>query len=208
MDEKIKIISIFILKNIVILFILAVAIFLGVKFYKKPLQIDNPQLIEKTAMNVAIEFLKNKELFLEYELCEPSDNDALFKEKINQRIPLIGNVWEGTLYPTTYSVKVASYVNVFGKTEYVSCKAKVYSKAVMQEGKIVDLYATGLVFSEPITNEAANGGVMEKISPTDLGNGWIIIVLEFLFIAVLVFPYAFIIGTFQREIDDLKRWKR
>lgn len=207
MKEKFKIVSIFILKNIVMLSILAGVILLGVKFYKKPLRIDNPQSIEKTAMNVAVEFLENKELFLEYEQCEPSENnDVSFKEKIK---PLIESAWEGiSLYSTTYSVKVASRVNVFGKTEYVSCKAKVYSKALVQGGKIFDLYATGLVFSEPITNKAASGGVMEKISPPDFGNGWIITLLGILFLFVWGPPYGFIIGTFQREMDDLKRWKR
>lgn len=135
-------------------------------------------------MDVAVEFLENKELFLKYELCEPVDNDAPFKEKII-KLPLFESRKEGlSLYSTTYSVKVASYANMFKKTEYVSCKAKVFSDAAMRQGKIYGLVATGLVFSEPINNKAAKQGFMAKTHPTDYGNGWKILLLAILFIFV------------------------
>jgi len=182
------------LKHIVMWIIFLVALFIGNKYYKKPDRslIDNPLLVEQIAMNDALFFLEDKEFFLEYEICEPMDDEAVFKENLKPLLLFGGK--DVTLYPTTYSVKVISLGGTFGsmfrsRPDYISCKARVYSK-IMDDNTFVGLTSTGLVFSEPVNNKNTVNGLMQKIYPMEdsMDTRWIVILVGIVF---LLFWYLF-----------------
>jgi hypothetical protein len=144
-----------------------VIMFVGVKYYKEPDRtlVNDAERVKQVAMSDAKDFLEDRELFSEYEFCEPAD-DALF-EKNTKGLRFFGE--DGfTLYPETYLVKVASkgslgaVIGVKGK--YVSCKARVFSK-IINDKSSAGIVCTGLIFSEPIINNASQGGVMQKSYP-------------------------------------------
>ena len=175
-----------IVKNVIMLLILGGAILLGIKYYKAPDRslVENPQLVEQMAMTDITAFLEDKELFLEYALCRPADNDSIFKKHLK---PLLTFRGEGVrLYSTTYSVKVASLGGALSrmvriKPEYISCEARVYSK-IIDDGSDAGIVATGLVFSEPINNKAAANGLMQKIYSYSTDNRPMVIMLGIMFL--------------------------
>jgi hypothetical protein len=140
---------------------LAAIAYVGGKYYREPDRtlVNDAVRVKQIAMSDAIDFLENRELFPEYEPTEPAD-DAAF-EKNTQDLRFYNK--EGfTLYPETYAVKIVSESLLPGdKPEYISCKARVFSKITnesMQWG-----ICTGLILSEPVTNKASAAGVMSKM---------------------------------------------
>jgi len=201
MNEKIKVVAVFILKNIGMLFILSVAIFQGVKLIEVPTR-DNPQLIEKIAMDVAVEFLENKDFFSAYEQCASlSADDALFKE--NSKLQIESELVDVILYSPTYSVTAISKSSIFSKKEYVTCKARVFSKVQIRQGMIEKLLSTGLVLSEEITVKGVKGVIFEKNYLKDTGNLILLLLLGSAFLIFWLGIYMRMFFNFKRELHYL-----
>ena len=183
MNVKLKSVITFILKNTAIMLVIFSMFLGGCNSDKGP---DTPQLIEQYAIEIAEELLANKELFQEYQRSEPLD-DSLFEEVLQSHLKNVAfkNLMKITLYSTSYTVKVSSYVNFFGKTEYVTCKAKVYSITSTFDDSLT---ATGLIFSEPITNKAANTGIMQK----EYSSGYSIgVIMLYILLGIIVISVIF-----------------
>jgi hypothetical protein len=167
---------------IIISLILAGIIYIVVKFRQapEPVTADNLQLIEQIAMDAAEEFLENKELFLEYEPCEPMHSDSIFMDKL---LPAIHGA-KIVLYPVSYAVKIVNSPGIYpwNKDVYVSCEARVYSR--IGDVKRGELHSTGLVFSESIRNKKAVNGVMEELYITNNDYGVILICVGIIFLFI------------------------
>jgi hypothetical protein len=183
--------------NVSMVFTLVCGIFLGVILYRAPDRstANNPQLVEQIAMDAAKECFENKELFSEYDLCEPMHSDSIFMDKL--KFPLSKKV---VLYPVSYSVKIVHSTGPWwNKSDvYISCEAKVFSIVNRRDKYHGLLYSTGLVFSEPIKNkEIVVDGVMVKNYSRYTGNGGILIFVGIILFIAYLKSYASIIDTFD-----------
>jgi hypothetical protein len=189
--------------NVSMVFTLVCGIFLCITLYRAPDRstANNPQLVEQIAMDAAKECFENKELFSEYDLCEPMHSDSIFMDKLKFPLSKIKGQ-KVVLYPVSYSVKIVHSTGPWwNKSDvYISCEAKVFSLVSRRDKYRGLLYLTGLVFSEPIKNKS-KGIVADGFMATNYlrytGNGGILIFVGImLFIAYLKF-YAFILDTFD-----------
>jgi len=190
MGKKLKKFLFSVLKNIVMLSILGGFLLFLFYIVSDHRSLDNnPQLLEKIAVDEAKVLLDNKKLFSEYEQCKPVNDDSLFEKKLKTYSSVHGNGLKFKLHSTAYMVKVSnskqlnsnSVIRIGVPSGFVSCEARVLSgKSLYGYGK----WKSGLVFLEDISNEYTLDGVMLNVSP--MYSGYLILIIAGIILFIII----------------------